>query len=289
MNFIQKLEQKFGRYAINNLTMYLVIASIIGFMLPDALAGLMRFNVAGILQGEVWRIITWIFIPASYGGGTINKTLGIIFLLCLIPMGKQLEMYIGSFRVNVLLIGGLLLSEILGFLSFFVFQLPIYLTTYYLLLSIFMALALCFPDAQINLYFVIPIKMKWILIFYIVDMVYSLGSLLLQGGLIYLVVYGTSMIAALVNIGLFFLFVLNNRVSFKQKKRQKAYHTQMNSNQGQHHTNVNGHRQITKHKCAICGRTELDDPNLEFRFCSKCDGNYEYCQDHLFTHTHVKH
>ena len=46
--------------------------------------------------------------------------------------------------------------------------------------------------------------------------------------------------------------------------------------------------QITKHKCAICGRTELDDPNLEFRFCSKCNGNYEYCQYHLFTHEHVK-
>ena len=45
---------------------------------------------------------------------------------------------------------------------------------------------------------------------------------------------------------------------------------------------------ITKHKCAICGRTEKDDPNLEFRFCSKCNGNYEYCQDHLFTHQHVK-
>lgn len=42
------------------------------------------------------------------------------------------------------------------------------------------------------------------------------------------------------------------------------------------------------HKCAICGRTEADDPTLEFRFCSKCDGNYEYCQEHIFTHEHVK-
>ena len=41
-----------------------------------------------------------------------------------------------------------------------------------------------------------------------------------------------------------------------------------------------------RHKCAICGRTENDDPNLSFRYCSKCTGNKEYCQDHLFTHTH---
>ena len=45
---------------------------------------------------------------------------------------------------------------------------------------------------------------------------------------------------------------------------------------------------ITRHKCAICGQTEDDDPSLEFRFCSKCNGNYEYCQQHLFTHTHVQ-
>lgn len=42
------------------------------------------------------------------------------------------------------------------------------------------------------------------------------------------------------------------------------------------------------HRCAICGRTELDDPNLEFRYCSKCEGNYEFCQDHLFLHIHAK-
>ena len=45
---------------------------------------------------------------------------------------------------------------------------------------------------------------------------------------------------------------------------------------------------ITKHKCAICGRTERDGDDLEFRFCSKCNGNYEYCNEHLFTHEHVK-
>ena len=44
---------------------------------------------------------------------------------------------------------------------------------------------------------------------------------------------------------------------------------------------------LTHHKCAVCGRTEKDDPNLEFRYCSKCEGNLEYCMDHLYTHKHV--
>ena len=51
---------------------------------------------------------------------------------------------------------------------------------------------------------------------------------------------------------------------------------------------VGNKKVITKHRCAVCGRTELDDDMLEFRFCSKCEGDYEYCMDHLYTHTHVK-
>lgn len=47
-------------------------------------------------------------------------------------------------------------------------------------------------------------------------------------------------------------------------------------------------QKISKHRCAICGRTEQDNPDLQFRFCSKCNGNYEYCNDHLFNHTHVQ-
>ena len=53
-------------------------------------------------------------------------------------------------------------------------------------------------------------------------------------------------------------------------------------------TTYQGRSVITRHKCAICGRTELDDENLEFRYCSKCEGNFEYCMDHLYTHEHVR-
>lgn len=46
--------------------------------------------------------------------------------------------------------------------------------------------------------------------------------------------------------------------------------------------------QAARHRCAICNRTEQDDESLEFRFCSKCEGNFEYCNEHLYTHIHVK-
>ena len=80
------------------------------------------------------------------------------------------------------------------------------------------------------------------------------------------------------NFLIFFFSTRNYRsVSPKEVHRKRTYHRQVQQPKG-----------VTRHKCAICGRTELDDPNLEFRFCSKCNGNYEYCQDHLFTHEHVK-
>ena len=91
-------------------------------------------------------------------------------------------------------------------------------------------------------------------------------------------------VASLLNFVIYFLGTRDiHRYNPKEVHRRNEFRRAMEpkSRAGQ-----NG--AITKHKCAICGRTELDDPNLEFRFCSKCNGNYEYCQDHLFTHTHVK-
>jgi hypothetical protein len=91
--------------------------------------------------------------------------------------------------------------------------------------------------------------------------------------------YSAEIIFALVNLFLFVYFC-KNRVSHRQKKRQKQFRSQFSQ--------PRPGSGIAKHKCAICGRTEQDDPTLTFRYCSKCEGNYEYCQEHLFTHTHVR-
>ena len=66
-------------------------------------------------------------------------------------------------------------------------------------------------------------------------------------------------------------------VRMRQAKKRRVIYKNTAAREGQ-----------PRHKCAICGRTELDSPELEFRYCSKCEGNYEYCSDHLFTHEHVR-
>lgn len=282
MNWMQKLEKKWGRYAIPSLHKYLVIAVAIGYVI-SYLGGdrinYLTFNASAILHGQVWRLVTWIFTPPASSG--IFFTL--LFLLCLIPMGRSLEGFFGAFKMNVYIIGGILLSDIGGLLVYFIFKMPVYLSVYHILFAMFLALALCMPDATVNLYFILPIKMKWMLVIYVAELAYEIFTYFQMGVAMGVwtvgFVYSTEIIFALLNLVLFFFFA-QVRISRKHKKRQKEFRAQMKE--------PRPGSGISKHKCAICGRTENDDPNLVFRYCSKCAGNYEYCQEHLFTHEHIR-
>ena len=287
MNFMEKLERKWGRYAIPELHKYLVFAYFLGYlsnMISPVMMSYMQFDMGLILQGQIWRLVTWVFSCSSTGFMTL------LFLFCLLSMGRSLEYVMGTFRMNVLLIGGMLLNLVVGILLYVVplllfgFGIPTRLSNYYTLISMYMALAICMPEAQVHLYFLIPIKMKWMLGVYLLSMGLELwtyysyfgGGL---NGIISVLVNGTQVICALINM-FFFYQMSKNKLSRKQKARQKHFQSQMGS---QPRPGAN----ITRHKCVICGRTEKDDPNLSFRYCSKCTGNKEYCQEHLFTHTHM--
>ena len=115
--------------------------------------------------------------------------------------------------------------------------------------------------------------MKWMGILYGFFIVYSFVKSSWVGKV--------AIIASLLNFIVFFLMTRDyRRVSPKEIRRKQDFKRQMN-------TAKPGNGRQPMHKCAVCGRTELDGDDLEFRYCSKCDGNYEYCQDHLFTHQHV--
>lgn len=283
MNWMDKLEKNWGRYAISDLHKYFIIAALLGSVLSYTEIGVgiisfLTFSVRDILRGQVWRLVSWVICP--HGGRGIFM---ILFMLCLIPMGRHLERFLGTFRMNVYLIGGVLLSAFGGILvyigTYFLLGVgfPVYLSTSYILLSIFMALALCMPDATVYFYFLFPIKMKWMLVVYLIELgyeVFTYFSISWMTG----IVYGTQIIFALVNLFVFFYFA-KPRLSRKQRQRQKVYQSAMRQE-------PRPGSQIYRHKCVICGRTELDDPNLTFRYCSKCTGNKEYCNEHLFTHEH---
>ena len=158
-------------------------------------------------------------------------------------------------------------------------------STYYISLSIFLAYALTYPDMKVLLYFVIPIKMKWMAIVYAALVVYDIVRYFMGGAWF----MALPIIASLLNFIIFFLGTRNlNRYNPKEIHRRNQFKRAMGESKTVPFPGGSKSGEVTKHKCAVCGRTEKDDPNLEFRFCSKCNGNYEYCQDHLYTHIHKK-
>lgn len=275
MKFLDKLERKYGRYAIHNLPMIMLVMYVIGYLLeafvPQALMYCM-LEPALILRGQIWRIITWVLVPPS---GLDLFT--VIMLYFYFSLGKVLEQTWGAFRFNVYIFSGLIFTVLGAFILYFLNGTPAigygyYFSTYYINMSIFLAFALSYPDMQVMLYFLIPIKVKWMGVLYGVLLAYDC----LRGGWPTRV----AIIASLMNFVIYFLSTRNvQRYSPHEIHRRQEF----KRNVKKVHP-ASG----TMHKCAVCGRTEKDGEHLEFRYCSKCDGNYEYCQDHLFTHTHMK-
>lgn len=277
MNFLNKMERKLGKYAIQNLTFWLIGAWVLGFIIQYTMPEVQRMLIlepALILQGQVWRIVSWLLVPPP-----VNLLFLIFFLSCYYFIGNSIEQAIGTFRYNVYLFGGLLCSMLGAFLLYVVYfivtgitvtGIGYYFSTEYVTMSLFMAFAAIFPNTEFRLYFIIPFKAKWLGIIDAVWMVFMFIASNWAGKV--------AIIASLLNFLIFFFSTRNyQRISPKEIHRKQVYRQQMRQAQS-----------VTKHKCAICGRTEKDGAQLEFRFCSKCEGNYEYCQDHLFTHQHVR-
>lgn len=301
MSFLNKMERKMGRFAIPNLMIYIIGAYVIGFFIslaaPQVITYLM-LDPNAILHGQVWRLITWILVPVD------SNILSLLIMSILYyQLGMALERSWGTFRFNAYIFGGMLFT-VIGSLILYGMVWVIFgggmaqafsalmgsvFSMRYINLSIFLAFALMFPNMQILLMFIIPIKMKWLAIVYAAllgvnvletfqSVRYAMGATIAGWVAVMMVV---AIVMSLLNFLIFFLSTRNyKRVSPKEIHRRQTFKAQMRT--------PRPGSGITKHKCAVCGRTELDDPALEFRFCSKCDGNYEYCQEHLFTHQHKK-
>lgn len=289
-------ERKFGKYAIRNLSFVLVMCYAVGYVLELAdrsglLLSYLTLNPYEILHGQIWRLVTWILIPPSSGGLLFT----LIMLYFYYSLGTSLEHTWGAYKYNVYLFQGMLFTIagsflLMGYCYLFTPQFPLterliltidtpyeyfsyiamMFSTYYINMSIFLAYAATFPEARVLLMLLVPVKVKWLGIIY---------AIILAVQFLFSNVVGKFVIvASLLNFIVFFLTSRNMmHLNPKQIHRRQEFKRDVRRNTG-----------ITKHKCAICGRTEVDSPQMQFRFCSKCEGNYEYCEEHLYTHTHIK-
>lgn len=277
MKFTSNFEKKFGKYAIKNLSLVLIICYACGYVFELTAPGVFQYLYLNpyliLFHGQVWRLITWVIVPpSSFDFFTL------LMLYFYYSLGTTLERTWGTYRYNVYIFSGILFTILGAFLLFgfgllggklIVGNMAIF-STYYVNMSIFLAFAATYPNMQILLFFFIPIKVKILGIIY--------GALLLFEFLVGSAEMKFVIAASLMNFIVFFITGRGKvHMTPRQAKRRHEFKKEVKKT-----------TRVTRHKCAICGRTEETNPELEFRFCSKCDGNYEYCQEHLFTHTHVK-
>ena len=288
--FLNKLERKFGRYAIRNLMIYVIGAYVLGAVIsiinPYFYYYYLSLNVEEILHGQVWRLITFILEPMGSTGSPMGGLFFFINLMFYWFIGRNLENAWGAFRFNLYYLSGILLNIVAAFLMYAITKDPMSgmaLGLTYINESLILAFCVLYPNVQILLFFFLPVKIKWLGIVYMAMILFNVVQTVAAGQWYYAV----AILVALLNFFVFFFSTRNYaRVSPKEIHRRRVYQQEVRRSERGSYQTLHG---TARHRCAICGRTELDDPNLEFRFCSKCDGNYEYCQDHLFTHTHVKH
>ena len=284
MNWLDKLERKFGRYAIHNLMYYIIILYAVGFVIeyvnPMFYYNYLSLNAEAILHGQVWRILTFIIQPPSTSVIFVLIALYFYYIL-----GSSLERTWGAFRFNLYFFGGVLFHVLAAIIVYLITGLSLPLGTGYLNMSLFFAFAALYPDMQFLLFFMIPVKVKWLALIDGIYFVYAIVQAFLPayGGGAYGIYYKANALAAAVSILNFIIFFLSSRNMKRYAPSQVRRKQQFKQKMRPQREYAGGAR----HRCAVCKRTELDDPNLEFRYCSRCNGDYEYCQDHLFTHTHI--
>ena len=265
------------RFGISNLMRVVVIGNILVYflmLLSDYSAiRFLTFNLEGLLHGEIWRILTYVFVPAYSGAFSL-----IISLYFYYWIGSTLENRWGTERFNLYYIGGVLLTAVgVTIASLITGQYGLSIAgAEYVNLSMFLAFAAMFPDAQVLLFFLIPIKIKWLAWLDGGLFAVNIITALMHGNIVGVIVP----LLALLNFAIFIWPEVHYRTErFRYQRRPQTIQfkkavAQQQKDKGYHH------------KCCVCGRTDTDYPNLQFRYCSKCAGYHCFCEDHIFNHVH---
>ena len=262
---LNRLERKFGHLAIPHLTIYLAAGQGLLFLAHVSNPAILQSAVlvpSEVLAGEWWRLLAFVFIPPT------TSVIFIIFELYLLwLMGEALEQNWGAFRYNVFLLVGYLAT-----ISSIWLQPDVPATNIYLLGSIFLAFAFLYPDFQLLLFFIIPVKVKWLALFvwgaYAIAFLTSAST----GQWMHCIL----IVAALAN---FFLFFGHDLLEIVRRKGRQV-------KQQSHAMEMRRMESEPFHRCTVCGRTEDSDPELEFRYCPECTNTPCYCMDHIFAHEH---
>jgi len=257
MTWIDRAEARFGHLAIPNLLRIVAGFNALVFILYKVNPGLLdnlRLVPRAVLDGEVWRLVTYIFIP-QVGSPIADWFFALLYIWYLWWLGDGLESAMGSFKVNVFYLLGMLGTTVSAFFFGADFA------TFMLNSSLFFAFARFYPEMTIYFMAVLPVKVKWLAWIY--------GALLFFGLVGSSVSYLFAVVAALGNLIIFF-----GREIYDEARQRREVSTRRQ----RFEADLGGATDDALHRCEVCQRTEREEPHLEFRVAK--DG-LEYCVEHL--------
>ena len=308
---MSNLRKRFDRFCfkhrdkgIPNLMLYIVLGNALVIIMSMINGGgilyeLLRFDKGKILQGQVWRLVTYVFTQSG------SSFLELIFLYFFYMLGRYVESSMGTFKFNLYYLSGVVLMDI--FAMIFcpikpvmygnVYYAPEAFTAlysgmaYYLHLSLILTFATTHPDSQFMIFFIIPVK-AWL-----IALVYLIIELVAVFNLSYPVMYFPHNLFPLVALGNYFLFMGNDilgliplsaQAKIRRLFRKKPKKAKVVPFPGAGAYQTAAPNGPYNHRCTVCGRTDLTNPELEFRYCSRCKGYFCYCEDHINNHSHIE-
>lgn len=285
---MKELKRRFHRFCVKNqnkgipnLMLYITLGAaalaLMNMIDPShTLFSLLSFDRDAILHGQIWRLITY---PLCYASRL--DILSVLMMICYYSMGQGIENIWGTLRFNLFYLTGVVLMDVYCMIF------GCFASVSYLNLSLFLAYATLYPNAQFMIFFIIPVK-AWILA------VFDLALVLI--GLFDPFPYN---LFGLISLGNYFLFFgkgwvnvfpmswrINARRLGRKTKNPRSKTIPFNTAGSYQATHAKVKDDYT-HKCTVCGRTDVDSPELEFRYCSRCRGYHCYCEEHISDHAHI--
>ena len=277
---IDRFCYKHPRFGIPRLMLYLIIGNAIVFLVgmmdrTNSLISFLSLNPSLILRGQIWRLITFVFVPTV--SPNASQILWEVFALYFYYfIGNTLENQWGTAKFSMYYLSGVVLTLVYGILvSVFTGGSYVYLDATYINLSLFFAFAVLFPDVRVYLFFILPIKVKWLAL---LD-----GVVFLYESVMSPFPYCLLPLIAFMNFFLFcggYLLDLIRPSGYENRKQVIHFKSAVRN------AKRKDSEKPYRHKCAVCGRTDADYPNLEFRYCSLCKGYHCFCEDHINNHIH---
>ncbi len=279
MNKIDRFCWKHPNFGISNLMLFVVIGTAIAwlFVMMDStgtLAYYLYFDPQLFCRGQIWRLVTHIIMPT-----TSRPLMLLIQLYFYYFIGRCLEQEWGKGRFTIYYFMGVLLNVIYSLLVYALFGRVFAADVSYINLSMFLAFATLWPEQQVLLFYIIPIKVKWLGILDAVLFGVSVVSSLLAGDVI-------GALVPVVAVGNYLLFCGGWLFDYLRPSRARQRAKTVQFKQAVRRTQQTQRQQGYSRKCAVCGRTDTDNPGLEFRYCSRCEGYHCFCIDHINNHIH---